>query len=382
LGVLLVARESRCAGLTPLLSGWDGTLNPLLRKRLHRHIDGCATCGSIRSTRLDPSALLASFASLPFLAVPTVLFGQSSPSAVPFLRDLPSPASPSPGGTPTPGGGPTGGTSPSTPGTPGFAGGTSPSHGGPPGGASPSHGGAPGSEAGTSPSHGGAPGSEGGAPGSLGGTSPSTHGGTPPAAPGDAGDKFAPGSHRSTPSGQGRSPSTPAIRWGKDGFPVQPAVGGSSRKAVIAVAAGVAAAIVIAVCGTAILHNGRSGTPDTVVTLDAVVLSQSPAPDGTSPAASPPKSTGTPALAFTATGSAICIGGLDYKVTVNVTANAVLATATFYRPGATPMTVAGKTATVTVSVFGGSSLAWHVRVVAADGRALTGPNRTTANPCP
>jgi len=44
--------------------------------------------------------------------------------------------------------------------------------------------------------------------------------------------------------------------------------------------------------------------------------------------------------------------------------------------------VAGKTATVTVSVFGGSSLAWHVRVVAADGRALTGPNRTTANPCP
>lgn len=152
----------------------------------------------------------------------------------------------------------------------------------------------------------------------------------------------------------------------------------------VAVAAGAAAALVIAACGiAAIVHNGPFGTPGTAVTLDAVVVTESAtAQVGTTPAGSgPPKSAGTPALAFTAAGTATCIGGLDYKVTINATANVTLATATLYRPGAVPMTVSGKTAAVTVTVFGSSSLTWHVRVVAADGRTLTGPNQGTASPC-
>jgi RNA polymerase sigma factor (sigma-70 family) len=44
--VVLVARLGRrdCDELRGLLGGWDGTLTPPLRKRLGRHVDGCATC--------------------------------------------------------------------------------------------------------------------------------------------------------------------------------------------------------------------------------------------------------------------------------------------------------------------------------------------------
>jgi RNA polymerase sigma factor (sigma-70 family) len=374
LGVLLVARESRCAGLIPLLAGWDGTLNPLLRKRLHRHIDGCVACGSIRNARLDPAALLSAVASLPFLSVPTVLFGQSSPSAIPFLRDLPSPASP-PAGPAT---GP-----PGSPASPAAPGGTSPSHGGPPasdGGAahglSPAMPGTPG----TTPSHGGPPASDGGAAHGLSpampgtpGTTPS-HGGPPPSHGGPAGG----------PSHDG-SAATPDIRWGNDGFPAQPSRAG--RKTMIAVAAGVAAAIVIAAGGiAATVHNGPFGSPGPVVSLDAVVLTESatPAVSTSSPAPPPPppKSTGTPALAFTATGVAHCVSGTTYTLKVTVTANATLATATLHSPGPNPMSVSGKTAQVTVTGFGsGPVIAWHVDIRAADGRTLTGPNQGTANPC-
>jgi RNA polymerase sigma factor (sigma-70 family) len=66
LGVLLVARHSPCVTLRTLLDGWDGTLNPPLRKRLHRHIEDCAECGEARSRRLNPAALLSGYAALPF----------------------------------------------------------------------------------------------------------------------------------------------------------------------------------------------------------------------------------------------------------------------------------------------------------------------------
>jgi RNA polymerase sigma factor (sigma-70 family) len=73
-GVLLVARAaaasgSRCAGLTELLAGWDGRLTPLLRKRLCRHVDGCARCSADRTARFSPATLLATTAALPVPAL-------------------------------------------------------------------------------------------------------------------------------------------------------------------------------------------------------------------------------------------------------------------------------------------------------------------------
>src|SRR5215467_3761633 len=60
LGALLVARSGResCAELAGILSGWDGQLNVLLRKRINRHIGGCELCGARRRRELSPAMLL------------------------------------------------------------------------------------------------------------------------------------------------------------------------------------------------------------------------------------------------------------------------------------------------------------------------------------
>jgi RNA polymerase sigma factor (sigma-70 family) len=70
LGVLLVARRRRgdCPELDEMLRGWDGTLTPLLRKRLNRHIDSCNICSAARREQLNPAALLSGYAALPFAA--------------------------------------------------------------------------------------------------------------------------------------------------------------------------------------------------------------------------------------------------------------------------------------------------------------------------
>lgn len=72
LGALLVARRhtGECKQLSGLLQAWDGQLNPLLRKRLHRHIDLCPICSDTRSKRLNPAVLLSSYAGLPFVVAP------------------------------------------------------------------------------------------------------------------------------------------------------------------------------------------------------------------------------------------------------------------------------------------------------------------------
>lgn len=66
LGALLVARTGRrdCRELDELLSGWDGSLSPLLRKRVARHIDNCEVCGE-RRRMVSPAALLAGVPILP-----------------------------------------------------------------------------------------------------------------------------------------------------------------------------------------------------------------------------------------------------------------------------------------------------------------------------
>jgi RNA polymerase sigma factor (sigma-70 family) len=60
LAVLLVGRAGRgeCDELAAMLAGWDGRLTILLRKRVHRHIGRCATCGARRGYELRPAMLL------------------------------------------------------------------------------------------------------------------------------------------------------------------------------------------------------------------------------------------------------------------------------------------------------------------------------------
>ena len=72
LGALLVARTGRqeCPELDRILAGWDGGLTPLLRKRVARHVDNCATCGERRRRVASPLALLA---GAPVVAAPPSL---------------------------------------------------------------------------------------------------------------------------------------------------------------------------------------------------------------------------------------------------------------------------------------------------------------------
>jgi len=60
LAVLLVGRAGRgeCDELAAMLAGWDGGLTVPLRKRLHRHIGQCSTCGARRACELRPAMLL------------------------------------------------------------------------------------------------------------------------------------------------------------------------------------------------------------------------------------------------------------------------------------------------------------------------------------
>ena len=115
LGALLVARSGagRCEALDALLLGWDGTLTPLLRKRINRHVRECQPCANRRADWLTPSALLSAYAALPFVVVglaprsPQWISGgpavgrspvqaPASPVPVPASRD-PGPASRDPG---------------------------------------------------------------------------------------------------------------------------------------------------------------------------------------------------------------------------------------------------------------------------------------------
>ena len=60
LAALLVGRAGRddCGTLGELLADWDGQLTPVLRKRVHRHIERCATCTTRRVYELRPAVLL------------------------------------------------------------------------------------------------------------------------------------------------------------------------------------------------------------------------------------------------------------------------------------------------------------------------------------
>ena len=65
LGALLVCRHAaadpeRCPELAALLEHWDGKFTVLMRKRVARHIEGCAVCEEDRRRMVNPVALLGS----------------------------------------------------------------------------------------------------------------------------------------------------------------------------------------------------------------------------------------------------------------------------------------------------------------------------------
>ncbi len=72
LGALLIARRGSedCDELGELLSGWDGSFSPLIRKRVARHIDGCDVCERRRRLMVSPLALLG---GVPAFAAPAAL---------------------------------------------------------------------------------------------------------------------------------------------------------------------------------------------------------------------------------------------------------------------------------------------------------------------
>jgi RNA polymerase sigma factor (sigma-70 family) len=72
LGVLLVARSGQdaCPELATIMTGWDGQLTVLLRKRVSRHIRHCDICGARRRQELTPDSLLG---VLPVAALPVAL---------------------------------------------------------------------------------------------------------------------------------------------------------------------------------------------------------------------------------------------------------------------------------------------------------------------
>ncbi len=69
LGALLVARTGRdaCPELGAMLTGWDGHLTVLLRKRISRHIERCEICGERKRRELSP-ALFAGLTPLAALS--------------------------------------------------------------------------------------------------------------------------------------------------------------------------------------------------------------------------------------------------------------------------------------------------------------------------
>jgi RNA polymerase sigma factor (sigma-70 family) len=94
LGVLAVARTGRrdCPELDAMLAGWDGRLTVLMRKRINRHVERCATCSRRREQAMKPAMFLgmAPLIALPLAAglpaglrdqVMHAVFG-SSPAAV------------------------------------------------------------------------------------------------------------------------------------------------------------------------------------------------------------------------------------------------------------------------------------------------------------
>lgn len=100
LGALLLCRQAkadpdRCPELAAILDGWDGTFTVLMRKRIARHVDGCAVCEEDRARMVSPAALLG--ASPVVIPAPVWLRQRTLDRALPHLQPAGT-AIPTPGG--------------------------------------------------------------------------------------------------------------------------------------------------------------------------------------------------------------------------------------------------------------------------------------------
>ncbi len=79
LTALILARTGTqdCDVLASMLGDWDGTLTPLLRKRINRHVEQCDACGERKKREVRASALLA---MLPLAVLPAELARRVSDS--------------------------------------------------------------------------------------------------------------------------------------------------------------------------------------------------------------------------------------------------------------------------------------------------------------
>lgn len=80
LAAAIVARTGRgeCPTVASLVDSWDGPISPLIRKKLVRHIDTCATCSERRERKVATGRLLQ---SLPIAALPHDLRQQTLAAA-------------------------------------------------------------------------------------------------------------------------------------------------------------------------------------------------------------------------------------------------------------------------------------------------------------
>ncbi|MFH9475935.1 sigma-70 family RNA polymerase sigma factor [Streptomyces anulatus] len=76
--VRALASDPRCPALKDLLGDWDGTPTPLWRKRIARHVRGCASCSDGSTGLVPPEGLLSGLA----LVVPLYDGGQQAAGAV------------------------------------------------------------------------------------------------------------------------------------------------------------------------------------------------------------------------------------------------------------------------------------------------------------
>ncbi|WP_274035738.1 sigma-70 family RNA polymerase sigma factor [Streptomyces sp. MMBL 11-1] len=76
--VRALASDPRCPALEDLVGDWDGTPTPLWRKRIARHVRGCASCSDGSAGLVPPEGLLSGLA----LVVPLYDSGQQAAVAV------------------------------------------------------------------------------------------------------------------------------------------------------------------------------------------------------------------------------------------------------------------------------------------------------------
>ncbi|MEV5821948.1 sigma-70 family RNA polymerase sigma factor [Micromonospora haikouensis] len=417
LGALLVARSGSrdCPALAGVLDGWQGRLTPTLRKRVARHIDGCATCGLLRREQLNPAALLSAYTAPGFLVVADTVW--------PRLADSVWPGSPDGGPAETSDGGVTGSAD----------GGVGPSAAdaataSPPAPVEPAD---PPQTAGPD----GGP-EEGAASEEGGHTARSAE--RPAAGPATAlvgGGAAAPRAEVEAPRAGAEAPRT-ASRSRR-----RRRLAASAGLLVLLVAAGtwalgpgrpaadrVAATSGAAADGTATPPVGSAGSagptdaaapggsgapagpgpePDgTGGTSTGAVPPGAPPPGATGPVAGPgsgpgptaspsgspvaPRPTGTPKLAtaFTVRASAHVRCGADtYTLVVQATGSAAIdrAEVRWTAPGGTAssraMTVDGSSARASVGQLRASALTWTVRATAVDGRTAQSPSYPVTDPC-